>query len=239
MSTTRENTAHIGARLDKKEDVEILDWLTLIDYGPEQSDYLHRRQPGTGAWLLESEKFQSWLTTSRWTLFCPGMPGAGKTILTSIVVDDLYTKWGHDPKIGIAYLYCNFRRHHEQRRGDMLANLLKQLAQAQPSLPESVKDFYDRHKATRTRPFPEEIAERLHRVAAMYSRVFIVVDTLDECQISDRYRTKCLEQLFHLYTESQAICFATSRSMPETKALFQADILFEIRTNADDISNYL
>ena len=37
----------------------ILDWLTPIDYGPQQSDFMSRRQEGTGQWLLNSNEFQS------------------------------------------------------------------------------------------------------------------------------------------------------------------------------------
>ncbi|PMD29296.1 hypothetical protein L207DRAFT_642458 [Hyaloscypha variabilis F] len=41
----------------------ILDWLTPIDYAPQQSDFIGRRQAGTGQWLLDSTEYQSWLET--------------------------------------------------------------------------------------------------------------------------------------------------------------------------------
>lgn len=94
-------------------------------------------------------------------LFCPGIPGAGKTILTSIVVDHLYTKFQKDTDIGIAYLYCNFRRQDEQKAKELLASLLKQLAQGLPSLPESVKSLYDSHKDKRIEPTFNEISGAL------------------------------------------------------------------------------
>jgi hypothetical protein len=106
----------------------ILDWLTPIDYAPLQNDFIARRQEGTGQWLLDSVKFQTWLETDRQTLFCPGIPGAGKTILTSIVVEKLTTRFNDDKSIGIAYLYCNVRRQDQQKICDLLASLLKQLA---------------------------------------------------------------------------------------------------------------
>jgi AAA+ superfamily predicted ATPase len=92
-----------------KEHQTILDWLTLIDYTPQQNDFIGRREEGTGQWLLDSEEFQEWLNTSKQTLFCPGIPGAGKTMMTSIVVEHLRAKFGNDANTGIAYLYCSYQ----------------------------------------------------------------------------------------------------------------------------------
>src|SRR3989440_1726345 len=124
-----------------KERGAIIDWLAAIDYGQQQSDFLSRRQEGTGQWLLDSDEFQEWLAQKKQTLFCPGIPGAGKTILTSIVVDYLDKKFQNDSSIGIAYVYCNFRQQLEVKPADLLASLLKQLVQEQPSVPESIKSL--------------------------------------------------------------------------------------------------
>jgi hypothetical protein len=186
------------SKLDKKEDLKILNWITPIDYGPQQTDYIRRRQAGTGQWLLDSAEYQTWLNISKQTLFCPGIPGAGKTILTSIVINDLSTRFPANQNVGIAYLYCNFRRRDEQSAENLLASLLKQLTQERSSLPESVKALYDHHKDKRTRPLFDEISRTLQSVAAMSSQVFIVVDALDECQASDGCRTKFLTEIFNL-----------------------------------------
>src|SRR5262249_2290591 len=129
---------------------------------------------------------------------CPGIPGAGKTILASAVVDDLTKRFSKDLRIGISYVYCSFQRKHEQKIDNLLASLLKQLAESYPSLPETVKDLYDHHKAKRTRPSLEEILSTLHSVVAKYSRVFIIVDALDECQVSGNCRARLLLELFNL-----------------------------------------
>ncbi|KAK3983830.1 ankyrin repeat-containing domain protein, partial [Cladorrhinum sp. PSN332] len=61
---------------------EVLDRLTDADYAPQHQDFLARRQPGTWNWLLESERFKTWVVTvENRTLFYPGIPGAGKTLL--------------------------------------------------------------------------------------------------------------------------------------------------------------
>lgn len=197
MNTVEETTTRMMAKLDRKGDVEILDWITRIDYSPQQRDNLRRRQPGTGKWLLDSSQFQRWLSTKKQTLFCPGIPGAGKTIQTSIVVDDFISRFHNDPNTGIAYIYCNFHQQEEQKADDLLATMLRQLAESQPSLPECVRDLYNECKKKRRRPLSDEILEVLHSVAAIYTRAFIVIDALDECQV-DSSREKLLLELFKL-----------------------------------------
>ncbi|KAK4656897.1 hypothetical protein QC762_208180 [Podospora pseudocomata] len=238
-SATREDVTQIKSKLGKEEDKEVLDWLTKIDYGPQQSDYLKRRQPGTGQWLLDSEKFKGWLSASNQTLFCPGIPGAGKTILTSVVVDHLGSKFHNDPKIGIAYIYFNFQRQDKQTIDDLLASVLKQIAESQPSVPGSVKDLFDKHKTKRTRPLLDETLRVLQSVAATCSRVFIVVDALDECQTSESCRKRFLSELFNLQKMHGINIFATSRSITEIVDRFKTSISLEIRASTADVAQYL
>jgi Cdc6-like AAA superfamily ATPase len=217
----------------------ILDWITKIDYAPQQHDFITRRQAGTGQWLLDSAEFQAWLETDKQTLFCPGIPGAGKTILTSIVVDELTTQFSNDRTIGIAYIYCNFRRQEEQKIDDLLTSLLKQLSESQPSLPVTVTELYNRHKTKRTRPSLEEVSRSLQAVTALYSRVFLIVDALDECQVSNSCRQRFLSEIFSLQANHGVNFYATSRFIPEVTTKFQGNISLEICASKEDIGRYL
>ncbi|KAL5312911.1 hypothetical protein ACEPPN_019337 [Leptodophora sp. 'Broadleaf-Isolate-01'] len=80
----------IGKLLHRQYDQEheaILEWLTPIDFASQQSDIINTRQEGTGLWLLNSKEFQKWVNQGKKTLFYPSIPGAGKTMMSSIVVD--------------------------------------------------------------------------------------------------------------------------------------------------------
>jgi hypothetical protein len=240
ISETAEKDIHyVKLRQDDHDRQKILDWLTPVDYGPQQSDYLKRRQLGTGQWLLDSAEYQAWLKTNKQTLFCPGIPGAGKTILTAIIVDDLNTRFSKDPTIGVVYIYCNFQRRDEQKIDNLLASLLKQLAESKPSLPGSIRDLYDHHKAKRTRPSFEETSRVLQSLVTMYSRVFFIIDALDECQASDSCRARLLSELFNLQTRHGANIFATSRSIPDITEKFNGNTSLEIRAHDEDVRQYL
>jgi hypothetical protein len=66
--------------------------------------------------------------------------------MTSIVVDYLSMKFETNISVGITFLYCNFQWQQEQKLADLLASLLKQLAQQRPSISESIESLYKRHK---------------------------------------------------------------------------------------------
>jgi hypothetical protein len=223
----------------EQEHDNILNWLTPIDFATQQSDFINRREVGTGQWLLESAKFQAWIETDQQVLFCPGIPGAGKTILTSIVVDYLYDNFQKSTSFGIAYLYCNFRRKDEQKAEELLASLLKQLVRGLFPLLESVKYLYDSHKYKRTRPTFNEISSTLQSIGALYSRIFIVVDALDECQVFDSCRTKFLNEIFAFQKKYKANIFATSRFIPEINEHFKDSTWLEIRASDLDVQRYL
>lgn len=172
-------------------------------------------------------------------LFCDGIPGAGKTIITAIVVSHLQEKFHGDQSIGIAYIYCNFRRQHEQKADDLLASLLKQLTHGQSSFPPSVKDLYDRHKKDRTRPSFDEIQKALQSVATAYLRVFIAVDALDECE--DSSRNRMLTEIFTLQASSKTgiNIIATSRINDAIKTRFDGCPSLVIYARDGDIREYV
>jgi hypothetical protein len=235
---TRDNVVKLVQHQEDQGRRAVLDWLTSVDYAPQQNDFIARRQEGTGQWLLDSIMYQSWRETNKQTLFCPGIPGAGKTILTSIVVEELTTRFSSDPTIGIAYIYCNFRRQDEQKISDLLASLLKQLAAIQPSL-LGITELYDRHNTKRTRPSLDEISRSLQAITSQYSRVFLIVDALDECQVSDGCRQRFLSSLFNLQAQHKANLFITSRPISSMEKEFEGISKLEIRASEEDVQKYL
>jgi Cdc6-like AAA superfamily ATPase len=218
---------------------DILHWLTPIDYGPQQSDFIKRRQEGTGTWLLGTEEFKTWLDQRNKTLFCSGIPGAGKTILTSVVVDHLCSKYRANLSVGIAYIYCNFRQREQQNLENLLLSLVKQLLQTRTFEPEIVRTLYDSHSRKQTRLSFNEILEALGSVAAQYSRVLVIVDALDECGVSDGERQKFLSAIFNLQDKTGVNLFVTSRINGKIAKLFETALSLQIRANREDVESYL
>jgi Cdc6-like AAA superfamily ATPase len=224
---------------DRVERRAVADWLTLIDYSTQQSDSINRRQEGTGLWLLSSTEFQEWVNHSKKTLFCPGIPGAGKTIMSSIVVDHLNANFRNDAGVGIAYVYCSYQSQ-KQEPEDLLMSLLKQLTEGRPSVPENVKSLYEHHRDKQSRPSFNEIVKTLHSTIQLYSRVFIVIDALDEYHVSNNEGlNRLLSEVFSLQDQLEVNLFATSRSISEITSQFDGCICKEIRAQDSDILRYI
>lgn len=228
-----------GAVTSGQERDAILDWLTPIDYDTQQRDYLRSQEPGTGQWILDSVEYRTWLERPAQTLFCQGMPGAGKTVLASVVVDSLITSIRRDSDVGVAYIYGNFRRQREQQADSLLASLLKQLTRGRSSMPDCVRALHGQHINTRTRPSLEGMSTTLQAVAAMYSRTFIVVDALDECQSSEGYPRRLITEILNLRDKSGANIFVTSRAIPGITKWFEGSIQLEICATREDVQTFL
>lgn len=224
---------------------QILEWLAPVDYVSQQSDCINQREPGTGEWLLESPQFKEWLSgNGKRTLFCPGIPGAGKTILTSVAIEELTTVYGNDKTVAMAFIYCNFRSQHQQSARDLLASLLSQLARRDASLPvisEALELLHDKYMEKNTRPSVDVLSQLLHSIVSAYSRVFVFVDALDECQIKEGCRSRLASEVLALPQIANTVhVFVTSRWIPDITQLFAPEetLQVEIRANSADVRKY-
>lgn len=240
-STTKKGVDRLNQHHDDQERVDISDWLTPVEYDAQQQDLYSRRQPGTGQWLLNSTEYQAWKDTRGQTLFCPGIPGAGKTMLAAIAIDDLATRYGQTPGIGIAFVYCNFRRREEQTADQLLASLVKQLSRQRPILPDQLRKLWHKHKERGTRPSFDDISRILRLTASSFSSLFIVVDAIDECQTSGGCRRTFLTEIQSLQRELGINLLATSRFIPEIIDHFRrvGSVTLEISASREDVERYV
>lgn len=237
----RENTFKLVQNQDDAERKAILDWLTPTNYSSQHNDFIERREPGTGEWFLESQEYGDLVSRIEPTLFSPGIPGSGKTILASIVIDDLLNRYQSDPNVGIAYIYLNFRQQEVQKLPHLLSSLLKQLLYKRPTLPESIRELHDEHTVKGTRPSIAELSAALNAVAASYKSVFLVIDALDECRVADGCRQEFINQLLSLQMQKGvgSSLFVTSRFIPEITEHFDDCLTLHIRASDEDVQKYV
>ncbi|KAK2750859.1 hypothetical protein FQN55_001430 [Onygenales sp. PD_40] len=214
-------------------------WLTPANHPAQQRQLITQRQEGTGIWLLESREYKMWKARGT-TLFCPGIPGAGKTMMAAIVVDELQQTLRDGDETGIACLFCNYGMQPEQTAMDLLASLLKQLVQQRQVVPKPLEDLHQTHSRRGTRPSLKQLSQALFSVIIEYSKVFIVIDALDECSNIDKDRDYLVKELFELQRRADIRFFVTSRFVPDIERIFHGrSTQIEIRAHDEDVRKYL
>lgn len=239
MLFTKKGIDRLNQQRDNDERLATLDWLTKTDYRSQQNQFAHERQEGTAQWFLTSSEFDNWLSQEGSTLFCQGMPGAGKTILTSAVIEHLQTKFQNDREVGIAYVYCDYKRQQEQSPRHLLLSLLRQLCEIQIELPESVKSLISKHKAKQTSPPLSEITQTIRSVSSSLTRSFIIVDAIDECQEAGGLREVFLKALLEIQSTGRTNIFITSRYRIEIIENSIRYKILEVRASEGDVRLYV
>lgn len=212
----------------------LIAWISPTEFPTQQSDLIDSRQEGTGQWFLNASEFTEWLGQPKKTLFCPGIPGAGKTIIAAIAVDHLL-KTVQSNNIGVAYVYCNYKRQQQQDTASLLAAVLKQLVQAQPAIMEPVERLHKQHADRRTRPSIDEIFSALESTSRMLSTVCLVIDALDECPDGLQF----LAKLRDLQARIDLRLMVTSRFIPNIVDKFKGAPVLEVRANEEDVKRFV
>jgi hypothetical protein len=226
-----------ASQQDRQRHRIITDWLSTTTFPTQQSDIIARREPGTGQWFLETPQFTRWLCSSKATLFCPGIPGAGKTMMAAITINHLMTM--QSSSTGLAYIFCNYQAQVEQNITGLLAAILKQLVQGRPSIAEHVSRLYEYHSSRRTRPLLEDVFAVLQITLKSFSNVYIIVDALDECSNRDSTRSRLLAKLRDLQLEADLRVMVTSRFMPDIENEFRSMPTLEVRASNADMKRFL
>ncbi|CAJ0549768.1 Ff.00g033810.m01.CDS01 [Fusarium sp. VM40] len=221
---------------------DVLDWLTTTDYRPQQSEYRSLVPSGTGYWLLDSKECLTWLATHGQFLFCQGIQRIG-TFQTSVVIDHLTTRFYGDLDTGLAYIYCNFERRDQQTPDQLFACILKQLAGCLPSLPAAIESLYEAHRIERTRPSLQQVLDTIQAVIVEFSRVFIVIDALDECGVVESSWETIFLELARLQQQHGINVLVTSLVDPnitlEMEPNFSNLVFLDLPASEHDVAEYV
>ncbi|TGJ85994.1 hypothetical protein E0Z10_g2737 [Xylaria hypoxylon] len=137
-----------------------------------------------GAWLLADSRFKNWSTPEFCSdpfLWLNGIPGAGKTILASVVVDHLQLI----PGAAVAYFYC---KYGDESRASFIGIARAVLAQLLSQRPHLTSYFFEK-ATTSGRVLLDSTTTAREMIKAVLSsceNTYIVIDGVDECKRNDR-----------------------------------------------------
>ncbi|KAF8544606.1 hypothetical protein BDD12DRAFT_872574 [Trichophaea hybrida] len=226
-------------KLRKRErDMEKQAFLDAVNAQEEEG----KRYGNTGTWLLENSDYRCWLRANESKLlWCFGNPGVGKTVLASIVVEDISKRHPISQRTGIAFAYCSYRDEAAARDPKkFLATFILQLARQRKNIFPSLVDLYATHRRDARKPSFSTLRKVFCSMLENFDTLFLLYDALDECEM----RQELVEFLHDLFSIPSSCCiklFVTSRKEPDIERAFRDTKKVEIAAIrvAPDIKAYV
>ncbi|PZD39425.1 vegetative incompatibility protein HET-E-1 [Pyrenophora tritici-repentis] len=160
---------------------KICSWLSAPDPSTNYHKAYKQRQAKTGFWLLESAKFTKWKESAASRLWLYGIPGCGKTILSSTIIEHLLHHCRDDTRMVAAYFYFDFNDAQKQDPELMLRSLLCQSLQRSVVIPKGVDALFLSCENGLRKPSLHALLDVIRQVVQEFAHVYIILDALDEC----------------------------------------------------------
>ncbi|TFK17873.1 hypothetical protein FA15DRAFT_650031 [Coprinopsis marcescibilis] len=212
---------------------KIIAWISDINYHAIQADNFEKRAAGTGQWAFDDPIIGKWLEGALGVLWGIGMPGAGKTIISSIIINHLTQKAKANKRICVAYA---FARYTDLFTGEqVLGGLLRQIVQDHPSTLPFVKPMYFHHLLHGTRPNQLELLATIRAIfdSDLFDQKYCSLDGLDEA--FDDTQVDVLDGLSHL----PANLLIMSRPLPLLKERVPEATFIDIIVHESDIKQMI
>lgn len=190
--------AEIDAKLRNKEEIEIrialdkektqvLKDFLVVDPNKNFKTSLRLRYPTTGFWLTENQSFMDWRNGSGSHLWLGGIPGAGKTVLSGLIIQECLKM--STPDRAVAFFYCDYKNEKTHDIVNILSTLASQLAQQNDGSFNLLKDYHQKLRPLhrpKQEPETDELVKVIQAMSDTFEDVRIVVDGLDECGMNAR-----------------------------------------------------
>ncbi|KAK5140518.1 hypothetical protein LTR32_006705, partial [Rachicladosporium monterosium] len=185
---------------------EIKSWLAPVDVSTNYNEARTQHHLGTGRWFLESEEYIQWKTHDRDVLWLHGIPGCGKTIMSSSIIEDLRTVGDSSDRV-VLYFFFDFNDSAKQSVDKMIRSLVFQLYQHAESTRKHVEQLYSFCNSGREQPGIKALLDTWGTIVENIGAPYVVLDALDECKT----RSDLLLQLPR-FKCGRACLFLTSRT---------------------------
>ncbi len=155
----------------------------------------------------------------------PGIPGSGKSVLASLVVDQLQEDF-MGKTYATVFAYFDYRDQNRQSPDGVTASLLQQLSGRHSDLPEPILILRKKFKSQDIRPQLQDRVKAFSLVCQQFERVFVVIDALDECD-EGKHRQTFIEVLH------------TLRGQVNVRKAFDSALHIKVEAKELDLKKYL
>ncbi|KAL7780126.1 hypothetical protein CFE70_010148 [Pyrenophora teres f. teres 0-1] len=155
-------------------------WLSAPNPSTQPQLALKGRVREVCLWVLESDKYARWKTASASILWLYGRPGSGKTVISTVILQDLLESCTSRSTGISAHFYFSFRSVQMRSPEALLRSLVCQLSQNCIRMPASLDTLFALRDNDQGLPSPQTLLDVLRQMILGFPQVFILVEALDE-----------------------------------------------------------
>ena len=194
------------ARKKKRKKAELL-FLNACSVYNHENNWKQARKHGNTNWICHEEEYKQWKQeTKSSTLWCTGILGSGKTVLSANVVEDLKIT----TSAVVAYFFCKHDDVESLQTRTIFGSIARQIFDCtKPDIADAVEEI---------RSGVIDTDQVLHYIQTLLPsnshEYFFIIDGLDECEETEiRIVLQCLKQLvtstqvFRVYCSSRPDVF--------------------------------
>lgn len=230
----------IKKTLSDSQKREVCSWFQHTDPSPRYNAARELFEEGTCDWILRSQEWNDWIQLKTRCVWIHGIPGAGKTIIATYLIDELQSCYPEntDSKKASVYYYCYHGRDQDEEL-PFLRWLICQLCRILDGISDPVYAVFKRGRE----PSRDDLLSCLESTLRYFETVFVVVDALDESQ--EREKLLKLLQLLgkdprfgnlqllatsRQYLDIETAMMAIAEPISMSNPLVQADIELFVRS---------
>ncbi|KAI0112386.1 hypothetical protein GGR51DRAFT_546978 [Nemania sp. FL0031] len=169
---------------------KVHEWLAAPDPSSNHVDALGKRRATTGSWFIGSTKFDDWKNDPNSFLWLSGIPGCGKTVLTSVIIEAVLehcrlsvgTAPNPPPTCAVVFFYFDFSQGQKRNHERMIRSLIRQLSQQLQYTSEPLESLFSTCTNGNRQPSIEALQNCLRQMIEEFNQVFLILDALDECE---------------------------------------------------------
>lgn len=200
---------------------KVVAWLSAPPTSVNAANARQNRHEGTGQWFLDSPDFcdwKDWKAASRKCLWLKGMPGSGKTVLVTRIIDHLeQLHHGKDDCITIGFFYDysdNELQNVDGMARSFSTQLYRQLCTRGGNFSAELERLYNKSLPRGEKPSAVDLVRPLGAMFGGPLKVYMVLDAMDESK--ERQRLVDWLRKFLAAIKNQASVKLIMTSRPET-----------------------
>ncbi|KAF4500231.1 ankyrin repeat [Fusarium agapanthi] len=175
--TSKRRIERLQGTISESETLEIIRWLEQTNPSSLHSLEFSKHEPQTTAWVTNSSQWMAWISSPSEPrlIWIYGLPGAGKTVLASYIIEELEKLCEPANGSACSYYYCHYSRDQDETV-PFLSWVIGHVCRQMSWIPLELKRLHD-HSCE---PTTADLKEILEIVAQILDVMYIVIDAVDE-----------------------------------------------------------